>query len=322
MIEKTGWKWLRFCILVSAMFLSVPLPAIPQDSLSEALPGDGEAAGWAKQRSMQRYEGEALYEYIDGGAEIYHEYGFERVVVQDYASAAGKSVSLEIFLMTSPAAAYGMYTFKTDSKGRRVRIGTDAQLADYYLNFWKGRYLVTLTGFDDSDETRRGLLAVARTVDSHIQAKGEKPGIVNLLPEEDLVSQSRKYFEGILGLRNSHPFFGLSIGGFDQGVKGDYSGGFSYFCFRFEGEEGSRRALQSLQGQKDGRGRPFFAVIQQEYLLLVLGNVDRLRADAFFESARKKIPAENPAFPGLSEAYVFPVHPKALYRLLEMGLLP
>lgn len=299
MIENPGWLRLRFIVLVSAIFLAVPLPAISQDSPAEALPGDGEAAGWNKKRSMQRYEGEALYEYIDGGAEIYHEYGFVQAVVQDYVDGTGRSIAVEIFEMTSPADAYGMYTFKTESKGGWIRIGTDAQLADYYLNFWQGPYLVTLTGFDESEETRRGLLAVARTVDSHIQAKGEKPGIVHLLPEEDLVSQSRKYFKGILGLRNSHPFFGLSIGGFGQGVKGDYSGGFSYFCFRFEGEESSRRALHSLKGQKDGRGRPFFAVTQQEYLLLVLGNIDRPRAEAFFETARKRIPAESPAFPSL-----------------------
>jgi hypothetical protein len=320
MIEKTGW--LRLYVLISAIFLSVPLPSISQDSPAEAMPGDGEAAGWAKQRSMQRYEGESLYEYIDGGAEIYHEYGFELVAVQDYVNEAGKILSVEIFLMTSPAAAYGTYTFKTDSKGRWIRIGTDAQLADYYLNFWKGPYLVTLTGFEDSEETRQGLLDIARRVDSHIREEGEKPGIASLLPEDGLVSQSRKYFTGILGLRNSHPFFDWPIGGFEQGIKGDYSEGFSFFLFRFGSEEQLQKALELVNNQEDRKGRRHFAVTDREYLLLVLGDIDRSRAKAFFESARKKILSEKPAFPGLSEAHLFPVYPKALYRLLEMVLLP
>lgn len=320
MIEKTGWLRLRFFVLVSTILLAVPLPSISQDSLAEVLPGDGEAAGWARHRSMQRYEGEALYEYIDGGAEIYHEYGFERVVVQDYASETGKSVSVEIYLMTTAAGAYGMYTFKTDSKGKWIRIGTDAQIADYYLNFWKGPYLVTLTGFDDSEETRQGLLDIARQVDSRIREEGEKPGIASLLPEEGLVPQSRKYFTGILGLRNSHPFFDWPVGGFEQGIKGDYAEGFGFFLFRFGAEDRLQSALELVKGQEDRKGRPHFAVAHREYLLLVLGNIDRPRAEAIFERACKKIPAEDPAFPGFPEAYVFPVHPKALYRLLEMVL--
>jgi len=298
MIEKTGWLRLRFYILISAIFFSVTLLSISQDSPEEAMPGDGEAAGWAKHRSMQRYEGEALYEYIDGGAEIYHEYGFEQVVVQDYVNETGKNVSVEIFLMTSPSGAYGMYTFKTDSKGRWIRIGTDTQLADYYLNFWKGSYLVTLTGFDDSEETRQGLINIARRVDSHIREEGEKPGIASLLPEKGLVPQSRKYFTGILGLRNSHPFFDWPIGGFEQGIKGDYSEGFSLFLFRFGSEEQLQKALELVNNQEDRKGRGHFAVTDREYLLLVLGDIDRSRAEEFFESVRKKIPAESPAIPG------------------------
>lgn len=279
---------MKFFAVPSGILVLVQIMAAAQGTLAGALPRDGEAAGWAKHKSMQRYEGEALYEYIDGGAEIYHEYGFEQVVVQDYVSEEGKSVSVEIFLMTSPAGAYGMYTFKTDSKGKWIRIGTDAQLADYYLNFWKGRYLITLTGFEDTEETRQGLLDIASKVDSNIREEGEKPEIVSLLPEEDLAAQSQKYFTGILGLRNSHPFFDLHVARFEQGIKGDYSGGFSFFLFRFRGENESQRALELMNGQKDSRGRRFFAASHREYLLLVIGEIDHLRAKEIFDKAQKR----------------------------------
>ena len=51
------------------------------------LPADNAAAGWAKDGAPQEFEGEDLYTYIDGGAEIYQEYGFRRVIVQDYEDA-------------------------------------------------------------------------------------------------------------------------------------------------------------------------------------------------------------------------------------------
>ncbi|MBE3111603.1 MAG: hypothetical protein IMZ46_14045, partial [Acidobacteria bacterium] len=42
------------------------------------LPADNAASGWTKDGELQEYEGEDLYTYIDGGAEIYQEYGFRR----------------------------------------------------------------------------------------------------------------------------------------------------------------------------------------------------------------------------------------------------
>ena len=117
--------------------------------------------GWSRDGAPQEFVGEDLYTYIDGGAEIYQEYGFRRMVVQDYRSPAGKSVSLEIFEMETPAAAYGMFTFKRSGQGRIVPLGSGTELEDYYLNFWKGRFLVTLTGFDATTPTIDGLLAVA-----------------------------------------------------------------------------------------------------------------------------------------------------------------
>jgi len=39
---------------------------------------------WTPDRDPRLYEGEDLFAFINGGAEIYHEYGFERVIVQEY----------------------------------------------------------------------------------------------------------------------------------------------------------------------------------------------------------------------------------------------
>jgi hypothetical protein len=191
--------------------------------------------------------------------------------------------------MKSPASAYGMYTFKTDTKGKNLAIGNDGQLADYYMNFWKGSFLVTLTGFDETEETREGLLEVAAKVSSKMPEGGEKPALVSFLPEDDLAFQSLKYFTGYLGLRSSHPFFSWHITGFEQGIKGDYAGGFSLFLFRFKEELESRKVFQSVKDQKDRRGRGSFFSVHGRYLMLVLGKVDPEQAAKFFDKARKKI---------------------------------
>ncbi len=207
--------------LIAAGAWAVPARA-DQDSLRTLLPAGGDAKGWVSAGDPQEFVGEDLYTYIDGGAEIYQEYGFRRVVIQDYKNAPGKSVSLEIFEMETPEAAFGIFTFKRSGKGKSVPLGSAGEVEDYYLNFWKGRFLVTLTGFDDTGETIEGLLAVARSVDAKIKETAEPPGLLAALPGEGLRPGSVKYLKGLLGLNNVYPFYTARGLSFVSAVKGDY----------------------------------------------------------------------------------------------------
>ncbi len=92
-----------------------PQPTFGTLDISLYLPASGEVDEWKKERALLSYSGEDLFTYINGGAEIYHEYGFKQVVVQDYKNANERSLSVEIFKMENPAAAYGIYSFKKKS---------------------------------------------------------------------------------------------------------------------------------------------------------------------------------------------------------------
>jgi len=196
-----------------------------QDPIETLLPVDGSVPGWSRDGELQKFAGEDLYTYIDGGAEIYQEYGFRRVVLQDYQNAAGKSISLEIFEMQTPAAAYGVFTFKRSGKGKSVTLGSEAELEDYYLNFWKGPFLVTLTGFEEGPVTVAGVLAIGRAVDAKIGERGEVPDLVRALPKDGLRTGSVKYLKGLLGLNNVYPFYTARGLTFTEAVKVDYDDG-------------------------------------------------------------------------------------------------
>ena len=169
--ESESMRVRSFVLLLalSAAVACTSSARVGPDTLAALVPEDGAVPGWSRDGDLQEYVGEDLYTYIDGGAEIYQEYGFRRVVLQDFKNAAGKSVSLEIFEMETPEAAYGIFTFKRSGEGNNVPLGLGAELEDYYLNFWKGRYLVTLTGFDETSETLAGLQAVGGKVDEKIR---------------------------------------------------------------------------------------------------------------------------------------------------------
>lgn len=282
--------------------------SVPLD-LYKFLPLSGEAGEWEKDDQPQDYRGEDLYEYINGGAEIYHEYGFNRVIVQDFRNKSGKSISIEIFEMEDSESAYGIYTFKTHSEGKKLSLGSDAQLSDYYLNFWKANVLVTITGFDEDEETIEGLQELARAVEAKMKLNGEKPHLVSVLPKKELITTSIKYFEGNLGLYNSYSFFARDIFSLKKGIKGDYEGGYSvYFIQSRDGEvrqkrfdeikrdfEGSPRYknLKSLEKElfvvEDRKSKRIFISCFKDSILIVIGVIPPHQAKEIFSSIQENI---------------------------------
>jgi hypothetical protein len=229
--------------------------ALEEGPLRAYLPGGNAVSGWAKDGEPQEFEGEELYTYIDGGAEIYQEYGFARVVVQDYKTAGGKSVSLEIFEMTSPAAAFGMFSFKRSGSGKSVPFGTGAELESYYQNFWKGRFLVTLTGFDDARETVDGLLAIGAAVDAKLPGDCGEPPLVGALPADGLRPGSVKYLKGLLGLNNVYPFYTARGLNFRDAVRGLYASGETLILLDYGSDEARRAAWLELRTALETSGR-------------------------------------------------------------------
>lgn len=214
--------------------------------LRSLLPSGQEAGEWKADGPPQEFQGEDLYLYIDGGAEIYREYGFEEVLVQEYRNGEGKGLSLEIFQMTGPESAYGMYTFKRSPRGASIEIGAEGRLEDYYLNFWKGNFLATITGQDESPETTRGLLELARAVAGRLQGPSDPAPLVAELPLAGLKDAGVRYFMGYLGFMNNYPSLGKEAFRFEKGVRGDYSSGASLFILSYPNEETLRQGFPAI----------------------------------------------------------------------------
>jgi hypothetical protein len=123
-----------------------------------------EIDGWQMDFEPELYVGDALYQLIDGGAEVYHQFDFVQALATQYSDADGRSISLEVFEMGDVDGARNIYADKTGGTGEPLDIGDEAAGEDYYLNFRSGRYLVTITGFDSDGETRAGIMALARAV--------------------------------------------------------------------------------------------------------------------------------------------------------------
>ncbi len=264
------------------------------------LPRSPIPGGWAPDGEAQEFKGEDLFVYIDGGADIYHEYGFVAVAVQDYRNPAGKTVSLEIFEMSDDAAAFGMYAFKTTGKGKSVGLGDGGELEEYYLNFHKGRYVLTLTGFDGSAETVRGLREVAGAADAALLGKkGTRPALVESLPQASgFVPGSVKFVRGRLGLNNILPAASGARINFTSGVRAVYGSG-ELIILDCGGEAEATKAFESLGPvlREPGSGRAPIRTALCRGLILITAGIEPAESDALMDAARSKLsrPTGGPA---------------------------
>ena len=134
------------------------------DALFDLLPSESQLKEWKFDGEPQIAVGKELYLLINGGAEIYMQEGFKRAILASYSDGKGKVINLEIFEMTSPESARRIHMKKIGKQGKKLPIGDDAVLENYYLNFQKERFQVTLSGYDSEAETVKMLLDLAHIV--------------------------------------------------------------------------------------------------------------------------------------------------------------
>ncbi|MFC1502073.1 DUF6599 family protein [bacterium] len=226
--------WGLFCSRQSRM----------QNPLEGILPSSDELTGWSSSDKPQFAQGDDLYLIINGAAEIYHEYGFKQAAFHSYENPDGKSINLEIYEMEDAVSAYGIYSFRKGKSGLPREIGHEAFLETYFMNVWKGPFLITLIGFDSDPETIDGLESLARSIDPKIQSEVVRPRLLEYNPVED--AEKICYIQGHLGLYNHFNFSAEDIFKTRQGLI-IYGKEYSMLLLRYEDEQHSLEIFQNAR---------------------------------------------------------------------------
>ena len=141
-----------------------------RDALLQLLPSASQLQEWKLGYIPQTAVGSELFDLINGGAEIYMQEGFKRAVLASYSNMKGNMINLEIFEMISLDSARNIFLKKIGKQGKRLPIGEDAILEDYYLNFRKGCFQVTLSLYAPEEESMKMLIEIARMVAGKINS--------------------------------------------------------------------------------------------------------------------------------------------------------
>ena len=169
--------------------------AVPLESL---IPKKDLPDGWALVDGPQTYTKKTLFKHIDGQAELYFKYGFQKSVFGIYQSKKDREnqIELDIYDMGNVLQAFGVFS-RFRNEDRPGGFGLDSYLDDRSALFCKGRYFVLLYATESSPSA---LKQWATKIASKIVDPSLPPKEISYFPKNGLKQGSIQYFpEGLLG---------------------------------------------------------------------------------------------------------------------------
>jgi len=220
--------------------------------------------GWQKSGNVQKFKANNLYGHINGGAELFLEFGFKELQVQRYSKSEFE-LNLEIYQMENPTAALGIYLMKC---------GPETPLPDLSVrhtgNAWqitavKGDCFFQVNNFSGEAEFLPAMQTALEIILNQIPAAAPAD-IFDLLPTENRIAGSEKIIRGPYALQ---PIFTFGDGDVLQlnreifAVFADYqlpdSTQFSRLLIPYPDSSRTGAALKNLRANLD----PYLTVLQQ-----------------------------------------------------------
>jgi len=177
--------------------------------------------GWITSDEPQRFPGQSLFGHINGGAELFLEYGFRELVVFRFTPLGGRldrEIVLEVYAMESAREAFGIFSLKRTgaeptSDRQRALNWVEVEQAAFVLG---SLYVNILAANCTIDETA-GFAAGAEVALSAGRAVPEA-GFTGL-PAGGLMPGTERFIKGAVAASAESPFLAPEFWGFaDRGT--------------------------------------------------------------------------------------------------------
>jgi len=236
------------CIILALLVAGCPLASAADtpagEDMSTLFP---DLEGWTKDGSPEIFYADNLWEYIDGAAEIYLTYDFQRVATLTYESGPEKSLTIDIYEHDTPRNAFGIYSQEKPTEGDFLQIGTQGYYDRGILNFYFGSYYVKIMGFDLGEGEKQFLESTGREVAGGLNAQAVVPKPLQCFPAEGKIAHSERYIaKDFLGRRALHSAFTA-----EYEIKGETR---RIFIIEADNEEDARSMLKKYLDQVGEKG--------------------------------------------------------------------
>jgi len=280
-----------------------------QKSMKIAVPLliEGEAGTWTPTGETQTFAGEGLFDHINGGADIFYEYGFDALAVQQYNNEE-KAVSVEVYRMSDPAAAFGIYTYNRHPSLTFAEVGNGGSIHPSGLFFWQDRYYIDIRQLGTAAISSDEFLGLAKAVLVKKEPTGGQPAVMALLPPENMIPQSEVFARGRIAINNQiylaeEDLFGLREGEDAAIARYRTVPETTVIIAAYSNEDASESAYDRISTRFAGTGRTTedILVVEQmpekhlcagkvgKYLVVVAGADNRDNAVAAFVSIAENL---------------------------------
>lgn len=143
----------------------------------------------------QEYDRDSLYDYINGGADVYLDLDFIKVGAREYVIMLEEETyfTLDVYDMSRPVNAFGIFCAEQYEDAPLIDMGVKGTLDGGSLNFWCNRFYVKIRADWEGDEVNRILKKMANHVCGHMGDPGEIPAEIALFPSKYRVPAGEEY---------------------------------------------------------------------------------------------------------------------------------
>ncbi len=156
--------------------------------------------GWKGAGKVAVYQPENLWELINGAAELFLSYGFEKLDVRDM-SREDMTVTVGIYDMENPLQAFGIFNAEKPRNSESLAIGSECIVSPpYQVLIFKDRYYIKIDALE-GEITQSAGEALARAIVKALPGTECYPEELKGLPVKGRIAGSEGYVrENYLGM--------------------------------------------------------------------------------------------------------------------------
>jgi hypothetical protein len=229
-----------------------------------SLPEEGTVPGWTPSGPPLRFNPGSLFNHINGGAELFLEFGFRELILRRYEQGDNE-ITLEAYHMEGPLPALGVYLAKCGKETPLEGIDARNTGGPVQITAVRGAWFLQVNnplGDEKAFPAMKGLLAPV--LDAIPDTPVSSP--LDRLPAEGRIPGSERLVRGPYGLEPVYTFGEgdvLLLGGKIFGAVADYRSGETVTTrlrIEYPDREAGRSALDNLITNLDS----YITIVHQE----------------------------------------------------------
>jgi len=175
-------------ILSKSSFCLADIPSYLPDKITS---GDSvfDASG-----NWQEYGPKSLFDYINGGAELYIDAGFVRCYAREFKNQNSGTLLLNLYEMENSLQAFGLFQEMFGDDVKNQKVGSEAVTGIRRITFWKHNYFVEVIDKSEKELNSSIFHQAASNTAASLPGIAKLPEELSWFSDKSRVDGTEKYF--------------------------------------------------------------------------------------------------------------------------------